>query len=203
MSLILLDIDGVIIRDDVLLDHVKHNIVKYVNKKLPMVKNPHPSKLNSLLYRAYGHTGHGLKKEFGIDTKDFNEYVYTPHVINHLCDFLKSDEFNRDAKYIREIRKKGWDISLFSNSPLEWSEPVREALNVQGITNDVYYKPELESYLRFSSEADRVIVVDDKMCNLMPVLFFPHWTPIHFSSVRETHFIKTVGTMKELVDVVS
>ena len=202
MSMLLLDIDGVIVRDEVVLDHVKHNIVRYVNKKLPMTKSPSPTKLNSLLYRAYGHTAKGLEREFGIDTRDFNEYVYTPSVVNHLCDFLKTDEFETDAKYIRRMYDRGWDIALFSNSPLAWSEPVREAIGIQEISNDVYSKPDLESYLRFSDKADKVVVVDDKLCNLMPTLFFPHWTPVHFSQTRETNFIRTIGSMHELINVI-
>jgi hypothetical protein len=38
--LLLLDVDGVLIRDRPLLDHVRYNVNAYVAKKLPNVKNP-------------------------------------------------------------------------------------------------------------------------------------------------------------------
>lgn len=191
---LLLDIDGVLIRDSVLLDHVKHNIIKYVNRKLP--GTPPSAKLNSLLYRAYGHTAKGLQKEFGIDTRDFDSYVYNQKVINHLYDFLdSSEEFRED---VRLLRKCGREIELFSNAPLNWSEPVREAI---GLTErpSVYSKPDIESYLAVNRGGDPVTFVDDKMCNLMPALFFPNWTPIHFSERKETEFIKTVSSINEIV----
>ncbi len=190
---LLLDIDGVLIRDHVLLDHVKHNIIKYVNRKLP--GTPPSAKINSLLYRAYGHTAKGLQKEFGIDTRDFDFYVYNPKVINHLYDFLdSSEEFHEDVKL---LRKCGREIELFSNAPLAWSDAVREAI---GLTErpSVYSKPDIESYLAVDN-GEPVTFVDDKMCNLMPALFFPNWTPIHFSERKETEFIKTVTSINEIV----
>lgn len=196
MSL-LLDIDGVIVRDKPVLDHVRNNVVRYVNKKLPGMKRH--SKLNNLMYRAYGHTAKGLQREFGIDTSDFDDFVYTPHVLNHLYDFLKTSEtFKNDAGVIRGMIYRGWDVELFSNSPLCWSEIVQDAIG-NGIKNEcAYSKPDIETYLRVNDDKKKIVLVDDKMCNLMPALFFPNWTPVHFSIYRETQFIKTVGSMYEL-----
>ncbi len=193
---LLLDIDGVLIRDNVLLDHVKHNIIKYVNRKLP--GTPPSAKINSLLYRAYGHTAKGLQKEFSIDTRDFDFYVYNPKVINHLYDFLdSSEEFKEDVKHLRQYNGH---IELFSNAPLEWSEPVREAIgrDIVKVKPSVYFKPDIESYLAVD-DGEPVTFVDDKMCNLMPALFFPNWTPIHFSDRRETEFIKTISNINEII----
>ena len=56
--LLLLDVDGVLVRDRPLLDHVRYNVNAYVAKKLPNVKNP--GRVNQILYSQYGHTGRGL-----------------------------------------------------------------------------------------------------------------------------------------------
>lgn len=193
---LLLDIDGVIVRDKTVLDHVRNNVVRYVNKKLPGMKRH--SKLNNLMYRAYGHTAKGLRKEFGVDTSDFNDFVYTPHVLNHLFDFLRtSDTFQNDARIIRGFMYRGWDVELFSNSPMCWSELVQDAIGDVG-NSGTYSKPDIETYLKINDDSKKIIVVDDKMCNLMPALFFPNWTAVHFSEYRETQFIKTVKTMYEL-----
>ena len=194
---LLLDIDGVLIRDHVLLDHVKHNIIKYVNKKLP--GTPPSAKINNLLYRAYGHTAKGLQREFGVDTRDFDFYVYNPKVINHLYDFLdSSEEFREDVK---SLRKCGREIELFSNAPLEWSEAVREAIgrDVVNVKPKVYSKPDIESYLAVD-DGEPVTFVDDKLCNLMPALFFPNWTLVHFSEKPETEFIKTIHSVSSILN---
>ena len=57
MKTLLLDIDGVVIRDKPLLDHVKNNCVAYVKEKLPKCKDPQET--NRVLYLANGHTARG------------------------------------------------------------------------------------------------------------------------------------------------
>lgn len=196
---LLLDVDGVIIRDKPLLDHVRNNVVRYVNKKLPGMKRH--AKLNSLMYRAYGHTARGLEREFGVDVSDFDECVYTPEVIDHLKDFLKNDaSFLNDAALLRGLNR---EIQLFSNAPLVWTLPVRDAIDPSIYAGlGTYSKPELDTYVSFD-QTKKYIFVDDKMCNLMPALFFSNWTPIHFSKHRETQLVKTVGSIYELINVIS
>ena len=89
MNMLLLDVDGVIIRNKLLLEHVKYNAVQYVRTKLPDAKDP--TRVNQLLYKRYGHTGRGLKNAFGIDTKDFNKLVYDDSLLTHLGHVLMSE----------------------------------------------------------------------------------------------------------------
>lgn len=202
-SRLLLDIDGVLVRDKAVLDHVRNNVIRYVNKKLPGSdsKRHSASRLNNLMYRAYGHTARGLQKEYGVDTSDFDDFVYTPQVLNHLFDFLRtSDTFRDDARVVRGLVYRGWEVELFSNSPRCWSELVQDAI---GDIRDggPYSKPDIETYLRVHDDK-QIVLVDDKMCNLMPALFFPNWTPIHFSGdVPETQFLKTVKSIYDLTAV--
>lgn len=190
---ILLDVDGVIIRDRILLNHVRNNVVNYVRTKLPKEQNP--AQVNNLLYKAYGHTAIGLEKEYGIDTSDFNSKVYTRKVLGHLDDFLEfSNEFTRDSKTIRRILSMGYDVELFSNAPLVWTEPVRRAIDDFRVSNGEYSKPKMSSYLKFDPTVD-YIFVDDKMCNLLPCLFFKNWTPVHFSKNCENTFIRTIDSL--------
>lgn len=198
---LLLDIDGVLIRNPVLLDHVKSNIIRYVYKKLPNEKNPH--KINSLLYKAYGHTAIGLNKEYGIDTRDFDNRVYTPRVLDHLDSFLDTREFQDDADIVRRILSIGcWDIELFSNSPLVWSEPVKYAIDPGRIRNSgVNSKPKINTYLKFDP-LRRYICVDDNVQNLIPTLFLNNWKQIHFSDKKSDEegcqFMMSVSSMDEL-----
>lgn len=192
---LLLDVDGVLIRDKCLLDHVKYNAVRYVSKKLPTV---HASRTNSLLYKAYGHTAIGLEKEYDIDASDFDAWVYTPQLIEQLEEFIEtSDEFKHDVKTIRGILTMGYDVELFSNAPLVWTEPVRRAIDDFRVNNGVYSKPNIDSYTRFDKSVNYVFV-DDKMCNLLPSLFFKNWTPIHFSEYQESQFLPTINSLDSI-----
>lgn len=187
---ILLDVDGVLIRDKVLLDHVKNNVVRYVKKKLPGLKRH--EQLNSLLYKSYGHTAIGLTKEFGIDTRDFDDYVYNRYLISHLYDYFFSDEFKNDTQIVKTLCDTH-DVSFFSNAPLKWTEPIREAIDLRINNSDGNLKPKLESYLKFGNK--QITFVDDKMCNLIPTAFLNNWTPIHYSEKIETEFIETIQSL--------
>jgi hypothetical protein len=191
---LLLDVDGVLIRDRVLLNHVKSNVIRYVSKKLP---GKNASRLNNQLYKEYGHTAIGLEKEYGIDTSDFNRVVYNSHVLEHLYDFLDSKEFEKDAMIVRDILNLGHDVQLFSNSPIVWSLPVALTIDDR-IQTGTYMKPKIESYLQFDQTRDYVFV-DDKICNLMPVLFLENWKPVHFSPHREMEFMKTIDSLEDLL----
>lgn len=190
MKRILLDIDGVIIRNKPLLGHVRNNIIRYVDSK---VKTNNPAHLNDILFKAHGHTAKGLEKEFGIDTSDFNSFVYDVHAIDHLYDVLKRDEeFKKDADIIKSL---GNDVSFFSNSPLVWSIPVRNAIN-KNIHTAVYTKPDIKNYSMWNDRD--VIIVDDRIDNLLPALFFKNLTPIHFSEYKESDTIKTIYSLDKI-----
>lgn len=191
---ILLDVDGVLIRDRNLLNQVSVGAARYVGSKLPHEKNP--TQLNRLLYKAYGHTATGLEKEFGIDASDFNKKVYTRKLLNQLDDYLESsDDFKKDAQTVRRLLSMGYDVELFSNAPLVWTEPVRHALDSFRVsTGEDYSKPNIDSYLKFDKSVD-YIFVDDTIGNLIPCLLFKNWTPVHFSERCENTFVKTINSL--------
>ena len=111
MPCLLLDVDGVIVRDRLLFAHVKHNATRYVEKKLPDCKDP--AAVNRTLYLAHGHTARGLQNSFGIDASDFNDFVYDKSLMAHLHEVLGKEEFVRDAASIHELTQKGWEVTLF------------------------------------------------------------------------------------------
>jgi hypothetical protein len=182
---LLLDIDGVLVRDRLLLEHVKDNCVKYVASKLPEAKNPRD--VNKILYMTHGHTARGLQKAFQIDASDFNEKVYDKRLLEHLSEVLYSPEFQQEAKEIYNITKKDWKVTLFTNSPIEWAGPVARA-----ISDEVFVvcagpdattsplKPEADMYTQFQKHLTH-IYVDDSMKNLETARWLPNWHPIHFN----------------------
>jgi hypothetical protein len=193
---ILLDVDGVIVRDRVLLDHVKHNAIQYVSKKLPM---SNARCMNTILYKAYGHTAIGLNEVYGFDVSDYNDRVYDSHLIDHLHDFVEnSEDFKQDSETIRNFLSMGYDVELFSNAPLAWTEPIKRSID-ERIKNGMYCKPAMKTYVKFNPYKDYVFV-DDKICNLMPSLFFKNWTPVHFSEHSEFACIPTINSLSSILE---
>jgi FMN phosphatase YigB (HAD superfamily) len=178
---LLLDIDGVICRDRLLLEHVKDNCVRYVAAKLPESKSPRD--VNKLLYTKYGHTARGLQKAFQIDASDFNEKVYDKRLLEHLSEVLYSTEFQLEAKEIHELTKKDWKVTLFTNSPIEWAGPVARAISDEVFvvcgTADGHLKPEAEMYTRFQKHLTHIFV-DDSLKNLSTARHLPNWHPVLF-----------------------
>lgn len=185
MPCLLLDVDGVIIRDRLLLAHVKHNATRYVHSKLPNCADP--VSVNRSLYLAYGHTARGLSTGFGIDCSDFNEKVYDKSLLSHLADTLETPEFQADAEHISNLIFYGWPVTLFSNAPYEWVAPVARAISDQvrircpgSNPAKSYLKPEPGFYKEFDTCTDYYFV-DDSLKNLGAVRDMENWYPIHFN----------------------
>jgi hypothetical protein len=193
---LLLGVNGVLVRDRVLLDHVKNNTIHYVSKKLPRETNPH--KLTNEFTRVYGHVVVGLQKEYGMKTHDFVSRVYDANLLDHLSDFIDSHEFRHDADIIRRLIDIGWNVELLSNSPLVWTEPVRYAIDCD-IRNTIYEKPVIDMYHKFDPRK-KYIYVDSKLCNLLPTAYFDNWSHVHFSEKAEFNFLDGVSSMNELFE---
>lgn len=182
-----LDIDGVLVRDRSLLDHVTENCVKYVKSKIPDCKDPWAT--NRTLYLAHGHTARGLQVVHGVDTRDFNSKVYNKKLMNHLSYFLSSEEYQMDAERVYNLTNEGWNVSLFTNAPWIWAHRVGlsigDSIKIKcpGNPADSPLKPEVEAYV-FPFDHMNVIV-DDSLKNLGTARNLTHWKCIHFTDQKE------------------
>ena len=177
---LLLDIDGVIVRDKLLLSHVKENCVKYVESKLPEAKNPRD--VNRVLHLSHGHTARGLNMVFKVDTSDFNEKVYDKSLMDHLAEVIYSTEFQEEAKEIHELTQNGWKVTLFTNSPIEWAGQVARAISDEVFVAcpGPHMKPEIPMYTQFPVHHMH-IYVDDSMKNLGTARWLPNWQCVYFN----------------------
>lgn len=182
---LLLDIDGVLVRDRLLMAHVQDNCVRYVRSKLPEAKDP--AAVNRILYIESGHTARGLSKNFRIDTSDFNSQVYDRKLIDHLSEVLYGTEFQQEAKEIHELTDRGWNVTLFTNSPFEWAQPVAMAIgdriNIDCAWSDrpdCSFKPDAARYNNFGKHQTH-LYVDDSLKNIGAARYLPNWQPIHFT----------------------
>lgn len=196
---LLLDIDGVLVRDRLLLEHVKDNCTKYVASKLPECKNPRET--NRHLYLAHGHTARGLREVFKMDTSDFNEKVYDKRVLDHLSEIIYSNDFQQEAKQIHELTSKGWNVTLFTNSPIQWAGPVARAISDEIYVKcpGDYFKPEAAFYGDFS-KVQTHLFVDDSLKNLGTARWLPNWHPVYFSNEPKEHnmWCPQIGSIWEL-----
>ena len=196
MKSLILDVDGVLVRDRLLMEHVKSNVVNYVRTKLPTA--PEPARINRLLYARYGHTATGLSQAFGFDVSDFNEKVYDKRLIDHLWSILSGTEFQEEASVIHEIAKSGWDVTLFSNSPLVWTLPVRSAISdqVKISLDGQFYKPDIRAYMSFDNRKTHLFV-DDKEMNLRSTKYIKNWVPVLYTENKGRDYV-SVSSIWEL-----
>ncbi len=205
---LLLDIDGVLLRDKKLLDHVKHNCARYVKAKLPECREP--ERVNRLLYGTCGHTARGLQTLFGVDTADFNKFVYDVPLRSRLWEVLSSTEFQEEAAEIHKFTENGWNVTLFTNSPIEWAGQVAHAisdnLNVVCPGSNIGespLKPEASAYKNFPKHFVHVFV-DDSLANLSTTRWLSNWKPIYFNEYKfeagslRPEWCPTIGSIWEL-----
>lgn len=200
---LLLDIDGVLVRDKLLMHHLKQNCVEYVRAKLPDCKDP--SLTNKHLYLAYGHTARGLQSAFKIDTSDFNQKVYDKSLLDHLAEIIYSNDFQDDAKMIHEITRNGWNVTLFTNSPVDWAGSVARAISDEVYikcagpdASKSYLKPEASFYTFPNDQAH--IYVDDSLKNLGTARRMPNWHPVYFNEGEKEQrlWCPQIGSIWEL-----
>ena len=203
MPCLLLDVDGVILRDERLFRHLRHNAARYVAKKLPECDDP--IETNKFLYLTHGHTAKGLKNAFGIDASDFNDFVYDKSLMTHLSNVIDSKNFRLDASTIHSITERGWPVTLFSNAPYQWVQPVALSINDQvkircpgPDTSVAHFKPDPAFYKEFDS-CESYYYVDDSLINLSTVRTWPNWRPFHFTDHKKAHlWCPQVSSLPEL-----
>jgi FMN phosphatase YigB (HAD superfamily) len=180
---LLLDIDGTILRDRLLMEHVKDNCVSYVRSKLPQCKDPHET--NRVLYLAHGHTARGLQRAFDMNVTDFNQKVYDAPLMNHLADVLSSKQFQEEAAELYELTHEGWNLKLFTNAPWIWASKVSLAIGdtvsvtCPGNPSDSPLKPEPEAYM--FSQHHLNVFVDDSLKNLGTARYLANWQCVYFN----------------------
>jgi FMN phosphatase YigB (HAD superfamily) len=122
-----------------------------------------------------------------VDTSDFNEKVYDRPLMDHLAEVIYGTEFQQEAKEIHELSEKGWKVTLFTNSPIEWAVPIAHAISdnvfIDCVGHDVSkspMKPEAEKYTQFASHLTH-IYVDDSLKNLGTARWLPNWHSVYFN----------------------
>jgi len=187
---LLLDVDGVLIRDKELLAHVRYNCVRYINYKVPECKDIEYK--NDSLNLIYGHTARGLQIGYEVDVSDFNKNVYDKDLMEHLGVVLAESHVQKELREINTLSHENWQIYLFTNAPWRWAQRVAVAIgeNVRvkcpGDPSLSPLKPEIGAYTIPFSNMN--LMVDTSLKNLGTARNLTNWKPVYFNGgVPETN----------------
>jgi FMN phosphatase YigB (HAD superfamily) len=134
----LFDLDGVVLNQPKLMQHISDRVGKYVSKRLN-VSREEGDRINRVLYKEYGHTHVGMRRVYDIrDTAlQFSSYIYDKDTMSYMESF-KDDQIlqerGRDTRSIlKRMKEDGSPALIFSNAPMIWC---LTALNMMGIIDE-------------------------------------------------------------------
>lgn len=196
---LVLGVDGLLIRNKHIQQEYTRKCVNYVKTKLPNSKSAED--VNKVLHLVHGHTGRGLKLEYGIDTRDFNNQIYEGALMSLLIDQIYSQEFQQNAEHIHQISRQGWDIKLITSAPSTWVLPV--ALAIGDNVGFVCEKDTLDisTFKKFSGN-NLYLFVDHSLKNLGVVRKLKNWLPVHFTT-EKNEYIAHVDSVEGIVQLAS
>ncbi len=206
-KVVLLDVDGVILRHPPTLNKIGKRIDSLVAKTVG-VSEEHGAKINQRLYKTFGHTYIGLRKMYPriMSLDDFNQSIYTEDALMSIqrctynVDVLESIIVMQ--RFLQTCNNAGVPVYMFSNAPRVWCEEIYNSFHIhRWIPSDHilscdheifqgHLKPQpivydtLQQYLRFQYKNDhlRMIFVDDTFANLVPIMDKPYWKPVLFDT---------------------
>jgi FMN phosphatase YigB (HAD superfamily) len=132
-KVVLLDVDGVILRQPRVLSHVSRKIVRYVKDFTPQKMHTlmDAAEINETLYKTYGHTYLGLRALYGKEIPSlhhFHTHVYDIHMVQEIMALQKDPWFVRSKEELMRLMdlctKHNIPMYLFSNSPSMWCEAI-------------------------------------------------------------------------------
>lgn len=222
-NLLLLDLDGVVLRHPRLQDYIRHRAVLYVQKVM-RTSFHRAEEINVDMYMGRGHTWKGLHDLYGTRVagtlSDFNRFVYNWDTMDVLRGSMKDDDMitcRHDALHLqRTCDRTRTPVWILSNAPRIWCHPVMGLLGLewgQLLTmdhplldgKDVKPSPRVyELVNQYISNAvgphTRVTFVDDSAINLegaVPMHYQNGWNLVHFAAEKQTGF-PTIRTLAEL-----
>lgn len=202
-KILLLDVDGVIYRDQSVLTHISQKANRYVYKRVPKLKSyKQVSEYNSKLYKLYGHTARGLSVIYNNPNEitDYNNYIYDNNLLSMLRKSLKDIDYTEIKPLINHCVNNDVKMYIFSNAPSYWSYTICEELNIlkhiphsnifgtdwklfnNRAKPDILLYDDITKYLKLKESNDNLLIylVDDSEINLYPLKYNFRWSPILF-----------------------
>lgn len=195
MAVLLLDFDGVILRNHSIHGHVSSRCNSFTQRYIP-IRNPIKMRqINNEMYESYGHTVIGLRAlGFDADINEFNHYVYDRIDMGSLRDVKTTHK--RDIQQTKEmlahVKHKEIEVRLLTNAPDVWCQTILSMMGVdpiEKISTLGMLKPENSCFNHVEQlfpMDQKFIFVDDKIINLRGVMTRPHWQRVLFMGADTT-----------------
>ena len=214
MPCLLLDFDGVILRNHRISNIIVNRCQSMVHKCIKHLDFESCKRINKNLYESTGHTVLGLQRLGYKDLliSEFDELVYQK--IDYKVEL--SDISSTHASDIENVKNlynycktKGIDMWIFSNAPDSWCHSISHMMDLPILPSTRPHvstlKPDPKCYLEIERKikSDKYIFVDDKMMNLMKAP--DHWTCVWMSDLQQDvsdnfSVIKSMKNLKPILD---
>lgn len=223
-KVMLLDMDGVLCKHPIRAKYIQTKIEHYVrhkiDKHMPLKK---AEKINTMLYKNFGHTLIGLQKLYdsNITLTDFCNYVYDDATIRDNLPLSENTQIYHTL--IQHCQQNNIPIYIFSNAPENWCRMVLQHPYVQTIgcdhsiytfypTADICLKPNYITYVRLAQyinhqdtrKKNKFLYVDDTFQNLTPMLHDKAWQLIWMNndpSTKQSIYTPQLTTIHDLEEL--
>jgi len=209
-SVLLLDFDGVVLRNKQLSLYQSRRSAKFLQKHthLPLATC---IKLNNEYYPKYGHTvlmvNHIFRKNTTLE--EYNEYVFDKHHLNRLNNLVcerSVDQIKGFKDVFNTCAANDMDWAIFSNANINWVLHFSKLGGLEDVTDrKIIYpqtldmlKPKKKAYDNIEniySQCCTIVFVDDSSINLEEPEKRDNWIPIHFKTNDDHNNILDVLSM--------
>lgn len=195
MSIILFDVDGVLIRNPSIAEYVTDKSIHYLQKHahVPVRYRTYKNmqKLNRLAYTTLGHTS------FVVDDTQNGVWVYNDYVFDRdMLNFVRNAVNDTDRHRILDIANalmltERMQVGLCTNTPMDYCTALFEGLcidpdklfNVCFTSDTGFLKPTENFYkhveYKLGSEFSNIHFMDDSARNVNAVRDRSRWLPKH------------------------
>jgi FMN phosphatase YigB (HAD superfamily) len=205
---LLLDFDGVLLRDPLATKLVSNRATRYV-QKFTKANIRDAAIINKYLYKSFGHTVTGLNKiGYPATMEDYNKTVY-----HHIDYTLVASRMDTGAIYelLDQCHRYGIKVMLFTNSPPCWHENIMariplpyeiEKVNMLGLL-----KPDPKLYIDIEKKHrdQKLYFVDDSFTNFASyTLFKPNWINIMYDekNMKIRDNLVVINKIPDILDAV-
>lgn len=210
---LLLDFDGVMVRNTKVQKHVSQSCVRLLANKSGLTLRQ-ASRMNKQLYPLYGHSSFILQRNYKIDCgiEEFNHLVYNEYIdYAKVKRLLTSDDTAYAAEMARIIHRWGPEKTfIFSNAVDVWCENLLLMMGVSDVippqnimcSNHLRaLKPSPSAYAEAEFRVGLIMpelvsgcytFVDDHAQNILAVKHRPRWIPYYYPPEMET---RTLGDL--------
>lgn len=182
-SNLLLDFDGVVIRNERIAAIVKNKSESFIAKKYNLTKSQ-SARVNRVFYKTHGHTAIGVDpNNYKQHVLEYNDYVFSDMEYSLLREYITPTDV-RSLRNVVSLKRK---YALFTNAPISWCENMCALAHVDlydfidpsrcFASDEGLIKPKKEIYDRVEESLENhIYFIDDSAINLEAVRDRDRWS---------------------------